>query len=56
MVGRLTNLSVEDILAVKQANDVVIRVQETNGSTKIDHFIAGVGPHPGLPLGEQGAA
>lgn len=56
MVGRLTGLSVEDILAVKQANDVVIRVTEADGEKRIEHFRAGEGPHQGLPLGQQGAA
>ncbi len=56
MVGRLTGLSVEDVLAVKQANDIVIRVREMPDDKTIDHFIAGEGPVAGLPLGEQGAA
>lgn len=56
MVGRLTGLSVQEVLAVKQANDIVIRVTETGDEKRIEHFKAGEGPFPGLPLGEQGAA
>ncbi len=55
-VGQLTGLTPEDVLSVKQANDVVIRVQETNNGKTIDHFIAGKGPYSGLPRGDQGAA
>lgn len=55
-VGCLTGLSVEEVLAVKQSNDIVIRVRQQDGDTIIDHFKAGNGPLDGLPLGEQGAA
>lgn len=56
MVSRLAGLSVEEVLAVKQTNDTVIRVTQTNDAVTIDHFVAGNGPMPGLPTGEQGAA
>lgn len=57
IVSRMAGLSPEDVLLVKQGNDVVIRVTEIPGQTgRVDHFIAGQGPYPGLPLGEQGAA
>ncbi|MFC6198671.1 histidine phosphatase family protein [Ponticaulis profundi] len=56
MVGRLAGLSVEEVLAVKQTNQTVIRVQQRDGQCRIDHFVAGVGPFEGLPRGEQGAA
>ena len=55
-VGRLTGLTPEEVLAVKQTNETVIRVTETSDGMAIDHFVAGTGPFPGLPLGEQGAA
>ena len=56
MVSRLAGLSQADVLAVKQTNDTVIRVRQSGGDTIIDHFVGGIGPHAGLPLGEQGAA
>lgn len=55
-VGQLAGLTPDDVLSVKQANDVVIRVRETDDGKVIDHFIAGNGPHAGLPRGDQGAA
>lgn len=55
-VGQLAGLSPDDVLSVKQANDVVIRVRETEDGKVIDHFIVGNGPHAGLPRGDQGAA
>ena len=55
-VGQLAGLTPDDVLSVKQANDVVIRVRETEDGKVIDHFIAGNGPHAGLPRGDQGAA
>jgi broad specificity phosphatase PhoE len=56
MVSCMAGLSREDVLSIKQANDVVIRVRETPEGAIIDHFIGGTGPHEGLPLGHQGAA
>lgn len=56
MVSRLAGLSVEEVLAVKQTNDTVIRVTQKDGQTLIDHFVGGEGPKAGLPTGEQGAA
>ena len=56
MVSRLAGLSVEEVLAVKQTNDTVIRVTQKGGEVTIDHFVGGNGPVPGLPTGEQGAA
>jgi broad specificity phosphatase PhoE len=56
IVSRMAKLSQEDVLSIKQANDVVIRVRETPDGVIVDHFIAGKGPLEGLPRGEQGAA
>ena len=56
MVGRLAGLTPEDVLSVKQTNETVIRARETNDGIELDHFVAGEGPFPGLPRGEQGAA
>ncbi len=56
MVGRLTGLTPEQVLEVKQTNETVIRVTEIGDRMEIEHFVAGEGPMPGLPLGEQGAA
>lgn len=52
----LLDLTRQDVLDIRQTNDVVFRVRETADGAVADHFIAGEGPHEGLPRGNQGAA
>ncbi len=57
LVANLVGLTPKEVLAVRQMNDVVIRVREDGkGATTADHFIGGKGPHADLPKGDQGAA
>ena len=52
----LLDLSQQDVLDIRQTNDVVFRIEETGDGATATHFIAGDGPHEGLPRGTQGAA
>ncbi len=50
MIATLLGLSERGTMALRQANDVVIRVTiGSEGSPVADHFIRGRGPHSGVP-------
>ncbi|MEM9421514.1 MAG: histidine phosphatase family protein [Pseudomonadota bacterium] len=50
MVSELMGLDEKKTIALRQANDVVIRVILSNKSAVGDHFVKGNGPRPGLPI------
>ncbi len=52
----LLDLSQQDVLDIRQTNDVVFRITETEEGASASHFIAGEGPHDGLPRGKLGVA
>jgi broad specificity phosphatase PhoE len=52
----LLDLSPAETLSIRQANDVVIRIVEQNGSRAVDHFAGERGPFEGLPTGVDGPA
>ena len=47
----LLGLSPVETMRIRQANDIVIRVATNEGLASVDHFVAGDGPLPGLPMG-----
>ena len=52
----LLDLTPQDVLDIRQTNDVVFRITEGDGGPQAHHFIAGAGPHEDLPRGEQRVA
>lgn len=49
MAGVLLDLAPADALAIRQPNDVVIRIRRDGAGALADHFRAGQGPFAGLP-------
>jgi len=45
----LLGLPPAQALQIRQTNDTVIRIVETDGTSTADHFVGGAGPTPGLP-------
>lgn len=52
----LLDLTPQDVLDIRQTNDVVFRITEADGQVHAHHFIAGEGPYADLPRGELGVA
>jgi broad specificity phosphatase PhoE len=46
----LLGLSPVDTMQIRQANDTIIRIVVSDGVPSVDHFVAGIGPAPGLPM------
>jgi len=46
----LLSLAPAETLAIRQANDTVIRVAVNGASASADHFVSGEGPFEGLPM------
>jgi broad specificity phosphatase PhoE len=49
LAGVLLSLTPSNMLAIRQANDTVIRILRSDEGRLVDHFVDGDGPHPGLP-------
>jgi broad specificity phosphatase PhoE len=49
LAGVLLSLSPREMLAIRQANDTVIRITTGEGAPAVDHFVHGAGPRAGLP-------
>jgi broad specificity phosphatase PhoE len=46
----LTGCDASTVMDIRQANDTVMRIRtDASGARHVDHFIAGAGPHAGLP-------
>ncbi|MEO7191830.1 MAG: histidine phosphatase family protein [Vicinamibacterales bacterium] len=52
LAGALLGLSPSEIIAIRQSNDVVIRIVLDGDGPATDHFVDGDGPLPGLPGSE----
>jgi broad specificity phosphatase PhoE len=46
----LLALTPAEMLAIRQGNDTLIRVTAGPGPCRVDHFVGGDGPRPGLPV------
>jgi broad specificity phosphatase PhoE len=46
----LLGLSAGEMMQIRQANDVVIRIAVTDGVPSVDHFVGRADPTPGLPM------
>lgn len=53
MISSLMGLQPGQTMRMRQANNVVIRLQIDAGKVEADHFVAGKGPRPGLPLAKH---
>lgn len=46
----LLSLHPEELMRIRQGNDTILRVVDEHGRRSVDHFVAGEGPFPGLPV------
>jgi len=49
LAAQLMGLSPTEMMAIRQSNDVILRIRTGAGAPAADHFVAGEGPFPGLP-------
>jgi broad specificity phosphatase PhoE len=49
LAARLMGLSPTDMMAIRQGNDVILRIRTGHGAPAADHYVGGEGPFPGLP-------
>ncbi|WOI53354.1 histidine phosphatase family protein [Parvularcula sp. LCG005] len=49
---QLLGLSASEVLRVRQHNDVIFRIQ-VGETCSAEHFVAGEGPYPGLPMASR---